>query len=180
MKLAENLEELKIDPDKIKHEPFKRRTEPYENTHYETVKEFFNRACELYPDEDCILEKIDKREPFNVTTYKEFQQQVKGLGTALLKVLNQKNKRVVIIGETQLDWYISYMSLLCCGIIAVPVDRELPDNELENVIKRARATTVIYSPKKADSIKKIRDQIPDVEYFVEMKSNKTLSEKDVS
>ena len=178
MDSIENLEELKIDPEKAKKSG-KKRTEPYEHTNYSTVKEFFYRACELYPEEDCILEKPDKKEPYKIYTYKDFYEDVNGLGTALINILNQKDKRVIIVGETQYGWYLSYMAMLCGVGIAVPVDRELPENELENVIKRAKATTVIYSPRKAEDIKKIKENIPEVEYFIEMKSNKPLEGKDV-
>lgn len=71
------------------------------------------------------------------------------------------------------------MAILCGVGIAVPTDRELPINELENVIKRSRATAIIYSSRKADDIKKIRENIPNVEYFIEMKSDKVLDGKDV-
>jgi len=179
MNTVENLEELKIDSEKIKPEPIKKRTEPYEHTNYSTVKEFFYRACKLYPHEDCILEKPDKKTPYKTYTFKEFYNDVNAFGTALIKILNQKDKRVVIVGETQYDWYLSYMAILCGVGIAVPVDRELPDNELENVIKRAKATTVIYSSRKADSIKKIRENLSAVEYFVEMKSDKPMQGKDI-
>lgn len=57
------------------------------------------------------------------------------------------------------------MALLCGAGLAVPVDRELPVNELENLIKRSKASAIIYSPKKADDIKKIKDNVPDVEIF---------------
>ena len=179
MDTIENIEELKIDPEKLKPEPIKKRTEPYEHTNYKTVKEFFYRACELYADKACILEKPDKKIPYKTITYKEFGEDVNALGTALVKILNQKDKRVVIVGETQYDWYLSYMAILCGVGIAVPVDRELPLNELENVIKRAKATTVIYSQRKSEDIKKIKDNLTDVEYFVEMKSDKSLNNKEV-
>ena len=179
MNMVEKLDELKIDPEKLKKNPIKKRTEPYEHTNYSTVKEFFYRACNLYPDEDCILEKPDKKEPYKIYTYKEFYEDVNALGTALIKILNQKDKRVIIVGETQYSWYLSYMAMLCGVGIAVPVDRELPENELENVVRRARATTIIYSSKKADDIKKIKENIPEVEYFIEMKSNKPLEGKEV-
>ena len=179
MDTVDNLEELEIDPEKIKKNSNKKRTEPYEHTNYSTVKEFFYRACKLYPDEDCILEKKDKKEPYNTITYKEFYNHVNALGTALIKILNQKDKRVIIVGETQYGWYLSYMAMLCGVGIAVPVDRELPENELENIIKRSKATAIIYSPRKAEDIKKIRENIPEVEFFIEMKSNKPLEGKDV-
>ena len=97
----------------------------------------------------------------------------------MIKLLNLKDKRVIIIGETQYDWYISYMAMLCGVGIAVPVDRELPLNELENVVRRSRASAIIYSPKKEDDIKKIKENIPEVEFYIEMKSDKDLNGKDV-
>lgn len=169
----------KIDYEKIKKDESKKKKGPYTPTNYKTVKEFFYKSVNEYADLPCILEKKDHKEPYSAKTYKEFAEDVDALGTALIKILNQKNKRVIIIGETQYGWYISYMAMLCGVGIAVPVDRELPDNELENVIKRSRATAVIYSSKKADSIKKIRDNVPDVEYFIEMKSDASLEGKDV-
>ncbi len=169
----------KIDYEKAKKEGLKKKKGPYEHTNYKTVKEFFNRSLELYPDKSCILEKPDHKTPYKTYTYKEFGEDVNALGTSLIKILNQKNKRVIIIGETQYGWYASYMAMLLGVGIAVPVDRELPENELENVVKRSKATCIIYSPKKADDIKKIKENIPDVEYFVEMKSDKPLDGKDV-
>ena len=170
----------KINPEKIEKKIIKNRITPYEDaTHYKTVKEFFIKSINEYPNEPCILEKPNHKEPYKVTTYKEFGEDVFGLGTALINILNLKDKRVLIIGETQYDWYVSYMAMLCGVGIAVPTDKELPLNELENIVKRSRASAIIYSPKKEEDIKKIKEEIPEVEYFIEMKSEKPLNKKDV-
>ena len=66
------------------------------------------------------------------------------------------------------------MTMLCGAAIAVPVDKELPENEIENVIKRAKAKAVIFSTKKAEVIKKISDNLPDVKYFIQMNSDKEI------
>ena len=180
MQGVEELEEVDIDYEKLQKENLKKkRTEPYEHTNYKTVKEFFYRSVELYSERTCILEKPDHKSEYKEITYSEFKDDVEALGTAMIQLLNQKDKRVIIIGETQYGWYTSYMAMLCGVGIAVPVDRELPANELENIIKRSKATAIIYSSKKEDDIKKIRDNIPDVEYFIEMKSDKPLKGKDV-
>ena len=180
MNTVENLEELDIDYAKMQKENLKqKRTEPYETTNYKTVKEFFTRSVDKFKDRPCILEKPDHKEPYRTITYKEFGEDVIALGTAMIKLLNLKDKKTVIIGETQYGWYISYMAMLCGVGIAVPVDRELPLNELENVIKRSKAAAIIYSPKKEDDIKKIKESIPEVENFIEMKSDKPLEGKEV-
>lgn len=176
------MEELnEIDYEKLEKKNLKKKREtPYEDmTHYKTVREFFLNTAEKYPNEDCILEKPDHKTPYKITTYKEFKEDVFGLVTALTNVLNLKNKRVIIIGETQYGWYVSYMAMLCGVGIAVPTDRELPLNELENIVKRSRASAIIYSPKKAEDIKKIKEDIPEVEYFIEMKSENKLENKEV-
>ena len=176
------MEELnEIDYEKLEKKNLKKKREtPYEDmTHYKTVREFFLNTAEKYPNEDCILEKPDHKTPYKITTYKEFKEDVFGLGTSLTNVLNLKNKRVIIIGETQYGWYVSYMAMLCGVGIAVPTDRELPLNELENIVRRSRASAIIYSPRKAEDIKKIKEDIPEVEYFIEMKSENKLEEKDV-
>lgn len=180
MDTVEDLENVEIDYEKMKKENQKqKRTEPYETTNYKTVKEFFTKSINEYAERPCILEKPDYKEPYKTFTYKEFGDDVIALGTAMIKLLNLKDKRVIIIGETQYDWYISYMAMLCGVGIAVPVDRELPLNELENVVRRSRASAIIYSPKKEDDIKKIKETMPEVEYYIEMKSDKDLNGKDV-
>ena len=170
-----------IDYEKIQRKNSKeKRNTPYEDMkHYKTVKEFFLESVEKYPNEDCILEKPDHKKPYKITTYKEFKEDVFGLGTALINTLKLKDKRVIIIGETQYGWYVSYMAMLCGVGIAVPTDRELPENELENIVRRSRASAIIYSPKKADEVNKLKENIPEVEYFIEMKSDRPLEGKDV-
>lgn len=175
----DGLEDLDYEKEQKKNNKQKRNT-PYEDrTHYKTIKEAFLDATAKYPLKDCILEKPSHKEPYKVVNYQEFKEDVWALGSALIKNLNLKDKRVIIIGETQYGWYVSYMAMLCGVGIAVPTDRELPINELENIVKRSRASAIIYSPKKANDIKEIKEKIQEVEYFIEMKSDKPLEGKNV-
>ena len=100
-------------------------------------------------------------------------------GTALVSKLGLKDKRIIIIGENTYHWYVSYMAMLCGVGIAVPVDKELPENEIENVIKRSKASAVIYSTKKQETIKKIQEKIPEVQYFIQMNSETEINERNV-
>ena len=71
------------------------------------------------------------------------------------------------------------MTLLCGAGLAVPLDKELPVNEIENLIKRSRATAVIYSEKKKDEIDKVKDSVPMVKYFIKMDSYDKVKGRDV-
>lgn len=176
----EQIDELKVDYKKVQeHEKEKARKEGYEPTNYKTIKEVFEMATEKYKDRPFILEKFNHKGEFETITYSQFKEDVIGLGTALTKFLNLKDERVVIIGENTYYWYVSYMAMLCGAGIAVPVDKELPTNEIENVINRSKATAVIYSTKKKDDIKKIKDSLPRVKYFIQMNDDSAINGRDV-
>ncbi len=182
MKDIEKIEEVKVDYERLQKKQIikeKRKQRGYETTNYKTIKEVFDRAREKYADNIFMLEKFNPKEEFTKITYKEFGQDVIALGTALRNKYNLAEERIVIIGENTYHWYVSYMAMLCGVGIAVPVDKELPANELENVINRSRATAVIYSPKKKDVIKKVQDKLPSVKYFITMYSDDNLEGREV-
>ena len=178
----ENIQEMQVNYDKIDQiKDKKSKNKFYPETHYKTVKEIFKRSIEKYKNNIYILERPnhDHKAKFEEFTYERFGNDVINLGTGLMKYLNLANERIIIIGENTYYWYVSYFSILCGVGIAVPVDKELPNNEIENVIKRSHAAAVIYSKKKKDAIDKIKDNLPMVKYFIEMNSDDGVQGRDV-
>ena len=185
MKEFEEIEELKKiytaeDLDRMKEMlPGKRgHHECYPGTDYKTIKEIFDRSTTLFADKEFVLETFNKKKGFEEITYGQFRKDVIDFGTGLTKALKLEDERVIIISETTYDWYVSYISLLCGAGIAVPCDKELPENELENLIRRSRAAAVIFSPKMEDLVKKATAKCPEVKYCIEMKSDAGFDEKD--
>ena len=182
MEGMENIQEMQVNYDEIDQIKNKKsKNKYYKETHYKTVKEIFKRSIEKYKDNIYILERPnhDHKAKFEEFTYERFGNDAINLGTGLMKYLNLSNERIIIIGENTYYWYVSYFSILCGVGIAVPVDKELPNNEIENVIKRSHAAAVIYSKKKKDAIDKIKDNLPMVKYFIEMNSNDGVQGRDV-
>ena len=182
MEGMENIQEMQVNYDEIDQIKNKKsKNKYYEETHYKTVKEIFKRSIEKYKNNIYILERPnhDHKAKFEEFTYERFGNDAINLGTGLMKYLNLSNERIIIIGENTYYWYVSYFSILCGVGIAVPVDKELPNNEIENVIKRSHAAAVIYSKKKKDAIDKIKDNLPMVKYFIEMNSDDGVQGRDV-
>ena len=71
------------------------------------------------------------------------------------------------------------MAMLVGVGIAVPMDKELPENEFVNLVKRSKASAIIYSHRKKELIDKTRAELDGVDYFIEMYSDATLNGKDV-
>ena len=177
----ENIPEVNVSEEELenKKELKKLRKKGYPQTHYKTVKEIFLKSTEEFADRPFILEKFNPKGEFVQITYKQYKDDVISLGTALTKKYNLKDERIVIIGENTYHWYVSYMAAVCGAGIAVPIDKELPVNEIENVIKRAKASVVIYSTKEKEKIKKVEDNLPFVKYFMQMNSEDKLVGREI-
>lgn len=146
---------------------------------YGTFQDVFNDVTEKFKDNTLVTQKFDHKGKFEDITYGQFKEDVIGLGTGLIEYLGLKDKRVVIISETTYDWYVSYMAMLVGVGIAVPMDKELPENEFVNLVKRSKASAIIYSHRKKELIDKTRAELDGVDYFIEMYSDATLNGKDV-
>ena len=175
MKAIENIEELKVDYSKINKE----QKMIYEPTRYKTIKEIFVQNIEKYKEKEFILEEFAKNGKFEEKTYGQFGEDVINFGTGLEKILlGLKGKRIVIIGQNTYFWYVSYMTLLCSDAIAVPIDKDLPENEIINLATRAKADAIIYNKHKKEVIEKAKDKLPEVKYFIEMNSDDEYNPKE--
>lgn len=180
MKELSEIDEVKVDYEAVKkaeENKKKKENKNYEGTHFETIKQSFINSLEKYPENTFMLEKFNPKGEWTKIKYEQFCNEVIGFGTALTRKLGLKDTRVVIIGENTYHWYVSYMTMLCGAGIAVPVDKELPENEIENVIKRSKASAVIFSTKKAEVIKRVSEKLSDVKYFIQMNSDSELSDR---
>ena len=186
MKEIGDLEELKVeytaeDYAKLQEKMLAKNAgqqECYPGTDYKTVKEIFDRSTKLYADRDFILQVFNRKGGFEGKSYGQFRKDVINLGTGLIKALKVENERIALISETTYDWYVSYAACLCGAGIAVPLDKELPENEFENCINRSRASVIIYSPKMRDLVKKALSKCDTVKYCIEMYSDEGFDEKD--
>ena len=181
MKDISEIEEMNINYDEIeKNKDKKKDKKEFVATNYNSIKEIFEHSTKTYANKEFILEKFDPKGKYEEISYEQFGKDVIGFGTALNRVLKLENRpRIMILSETTYDWYVSYVTLLCGDAIAIPTDKELPENELENVVKRSKADAIIYSEKKADSVKKIMEKFPQVKYFIKMYSEDGLQNKTV-
>ena len=110
-------------------------------------RELVSRYLNLYSDKIAFEYKKTPNSKDHVKiTYKQFASDIKSLGTALLN-LGLSNKKVAIISPNTYEWCTSYLAITTSGMIVVPLDRALPDNDIEDLIIRSGAEAVIFDQK---------------------------------
>jgi len=109
----------------------------------------------------------DKNQPYLPVSYRQFGQDVDALGT-YLKSLPLESARVAILAETRYEWYVTYLATVNGVGVVVPLDKELPTAEIASLLNRSHAQVLVYAPSKQREVDAIRDQVPEVQYFVSM------------
>ncbi len=126
----------------------------------QTEKEYGN--CPAY-----ILRTEEKGE-FKTITHKEFRDEIKELGTALVN-MGLKDKRIAIISENRYEWELAYLAIATGTGVVVPLDKALPDNEIESLILRSQVDTIFYSKKYDGIMNELREKKnTNLQYFISM------------
>ena len=118
------------------------------------LKDMLSKTEKLYGDKIAYQIRVAEGKYKNYT-HKEVRYMIDALGTALIN-LGLKDKRIGVIGENRFEWEIAYLSIVCGTGIVVPLDKSLPENELESLIQRSEIEAIFYTNKHAKEIEKIR------------------------
>lgn len=90
------------------------------------------------------MQKYDKNMPFKKISYAEYGKDVYNFAEGLI-ALGLKDKKIALIGENRYEWAVAYMAVVCGTGTVVPLDKELPENEIQNLMDFAECSAVICS-----------------------------------
>ena len=122
----------------------------YRSESVHDLREMLERSCAARPDKAVFFQKENGE--YKAHTYGEFYCDVNSLGVALLR-RGLKGKRIIVLGENSYAWCVSYMAVVCGVGTVVPVDKEIPAEELANIAKVSSAGAIIYSEKYEEKAK---------------------------
>lgn len=116
----------------------------YEVRQIDTLKEMIDNSAATYGDRPAFFVKHKGKDQYEPVTYRQYKNDVCALGTALLS-LGLLGKRIAIISENRYEWVVAYLAAVNGIGVVVPLDKELPANEIENLVNRSKANAIVYS-----------------------------------
>lgn len=136
------------------------------------LKEMLKNTEEKYADRPAYIFKTDKPGVFKEMKYREVIDKVKALGTALIN-MGLKDKNIAVISENRYEWEISYLAIATGTGIVVPLDKALPNNEIESLIIRSEVEAIIYSSSYDDIMQELKEKDnTNLKYFISMDREK--------
>ena len=132
------------------------------------LKDMLNQTGEVYGDRPAYIFKTEEKGKFRTITHKEFRENINALGTTLIQ-MGLKDKRIAVISENRYEWELSYLAVASGVGVIVPLDKALPDNELESLILRSQVEAIIYSSKYDVIMNTLREKKnTNLKYFISM------------
>ena len=128
----------------------------YDIIEIHNLKDMLNKTKEMYKDKIAykIRKKENEKEYINLT-HGQVRDMIDNLGTALIDI-GLKDKKIAVIGENRYEWEIAYLAIVCGTGVVVPLDKSLPENELESLIERSEVEAIFCSEKYEEVLTKIK------------------------
>lgn len=137
---------------------------------FKDLKEMLKISGEKYGDKNAFI--LEEEGGQRIITHKEFRKDIDALGTAFIE-MGLKDKRIAVIGENRYEWEVSYLAIATGTGVVVPLDKALPENEIESLILRSEVEAIVYSGKYDEAMSKIQKQgNTKLKYFISMDLNK--------
>ena len=127
----------------------------YKTTFIDDMRSLVEEAAQNFPDSTAISYKEnywDKE--VRKVTFAQWRDDVRNLGTALI-CNGLREEKVAIVGENSYGWCCSFFAVMAIGAVTVPVDKELPIEDIDGIITTTDCKAVIFGKASEAKIKEI-------------------------
>lgn len=128
-----------------------------------SIKELVSQAVEAVGDQDAYRYRR-KGQDYSVT-YREFEQQTFALGTGLAS-LGVSKSHVAILCENRYEWICTYLTVLKSDSVYVPIDKELPMQDVLNILEDSESTVLFYSERFEEKLMENLEKLSAIRYFI--------------
>ena len=132
-----------------------------------TIREMFLKSVREFPGKIALQSKKSGR--WVPITYQELRAEVEWISCALAALgLKPPAGKLAIIGDNRPEWAISYLAAACIGIICVPIDKELKETEVYNILYLSGAQGVIADDRHMEMVLQLQPRLQELKAIVNM------------
>ncbi|MBR2635078.1 MAG: AMP-binding protein [Clostridia bacterium] len=130
-----------------------------------------HRICDILsqaeaecPDKIAYRHKYGSQTVQDVT-FRDFVRDVKALGSALAE-LEIDREHIACVAENSYLWINTYLTVLCSRGVYLPVDKELPPEDMLYVLKNGDAKVIFYSKRFEAFFREREELLSEVRFFI--------------
>lgn len=123
----------------------------YKVEYFKTIKDMLKKRVATHNDRAAY--KYESGKAVTEVTYGEFYKEVTFLGEALTE-MGYQNKHIACIGHNSYRWICLYITVLCSNNVFVPIDKDLPESDIKNVVTHSEADIIFCDGKYAEMLER--------------------------
>ena len=140
----------------------------YKTTFIDDMRSLVEEAAQNFPDSIAISYKENYWDKdVRKITFSQWRDDVRNLGTALIKE-GLREKNIAIVGENSYGWCCSFFGVMAIGAVTVPVDKELPIEDIDGIITTTSCKAVIFGKASEAKVKEMLSKggLSSVKYLI--------------
>lgn len=130
-----------------------------------SIKEIVDYAARTFGDKDAF--KYKQRKDIISKSFNDIKNDSEAFSIGLEK-LDMVGKHIAVIGPTSYEWLIAYLGTVNSGSVIVPIDRELPAEDVCDILNRADISVFVYDQMYENVAKVAKEKCKEVKYYVNM------------
>lgn len=140
-----------------------------------TLKELAVNGAKNFSDDLAFIikHKNNSKITYENITYTKFLNHINSFGTGLLKK-GFTGKRVALIGPNSYEWMLTYFTVQSGIGILIPLDKGLPDSEIEYSLQKSKADIIVFSEEYLDRIMELKETTNLTKFICMQKNNKNI------
>ena len=131
------------------------------------LKELLQFSAKTYGEQAAYRYKV--RKEVHEKTYQEVYEMSMAV-SRMVETLDMKGKHIAILGPTTVEWIVSYFGVVNSASVAVPVDVQLPADDICELLQRADVETLIYDELRKDVAAAAKEKCPNVKHIISMQA----------
>ena len=137
----------------------------YDGKQYFTVRDILDSAVKEVPDNDAYLYRIGRSEEIHHVSFFTFNEDTENLGAALTE-LGFGTSHIACMSENRYEWIVAYLTVLKSAGVFVPIDKELPTDDKNNVLNDSESEVLFFSSKYARWVHENKSNLPHIKLFI--------------
>ncbi len=133
-----------------------------------SIQDMLLRSAKVYGDK-LALEDLSST-PISKLTFKELHDYVIRFGKALFEIGIKERDHIAVISDNRVQWSLTYFTSMCFNMVIVPIDKNLNQNEILNIIHESEAKAIVFSESFEPLMKEKRDSLLNLKYYINMDS----------
>ena len=131
-----------------------------------TVRQILANTEKKYGPEDAIRYKISKNE-IEAKSYTQLKEDSESFSN-VLKNLGEQGSHISVIGATSYPWLVTYFGTVNSGSVIVPLDVNLPAEDVCDLIDRSDSTILVYDEVRKDVAAIAKERCPKLKTLISM------------